>query len=367
MNKVVAFLLIILISFSFEARMRCFDDLDGAPTEKCYVADMFNGLQYYDSCKNGKVCTLARRIVNFNIPGSLDFISGETANYGVCAPLPYGGYEGAVCGDNAECFSNNCDGTSCGAPKEYCKMHSECEKGKYCNISTVSYHTDTTPKTIQPTNKCDDLRKKDGDCIEDYQCPPFYLCHRYEARIKDSIAYGKCKKIGSIDNEFVGYGYSMLCKSGFEYRGYCVKESTINCVTKSGGLKFYKTGIDVSLDNGLILDDIRDDLCRNSLFDGSPIPKVNDKSISAFKKYLDEVNEIDMDPEKKHANFGTTRYHYDKKKVKEALVKAMYYELDNEDDDQAECLLDVVKQIVLSGEKINFSKILVLAFALLLI
>ena len=61
------------------------------------------------------------------------------------------------------------------------------------------------------------------------------------------------------------------------------------------------------------------------------------------------------------------RYHYDKKKVKEALIKAMYPELRDENDETAECLLDVVKQLQLSGEKIKLSSLLVFAFALLLI
>jgi hypothetical protein len=54
MKKIIALLFIIFISYSFEDRMRCFDDLDGSPTEKCYVYDAFNELQYFDSCKNVK-------------------------------------------------------------------------------------------------------------------------------------------------------------------------------------------------------------------------------------------------------------------------------------------------------------------------
>ena len=42
-----------------------------------------------------------------------------------------------------------------------------------------------------------------------------------------------------------------------------------------------------------------------------------------------------------------------KKKLKEKLIKAIYHEL-TKDDDTAECLFDVVKQLQLSGEKIIF-------------
>jgi hypothetical protein len=370
MNKDDAFLLIILISFSFEARMRCFDDLDGAPTEKCYVRDVFNNLRYYDSCKNGKICTIPYTL-SIN-DGSFELYtstSSEPANYGVCAPLPYGGFEGAVCGDNAECFSNNCDGTSCGEPKEFCKMHSECEKGKYCNNTNIPYHINTTHTGfIEPTNKCVNLVKSGGDCYEDYQCPPLHLCHR-EFENQDSDSYGKCKKIGSVENEYVGNDYAMLCKTGFQYNGYCVKEASINCVKGTATITTSQNTYSTEATDPLkLISFSASDFCRESLFDGSDIPKVSAKSIKAFGDYVKELNDIDMDPEKKHANYGTIRFHYDKKKVKEALVKAMYYELyDDDSNDQAECLLDSVKQIVLSGEKINFSKILVLAFALLLI
>ena len=107
--------------------------------------------------------------------------------------------------------------------------------------------------------------------------------------------------------------------------------------------------------------------CRNSLLDNSLIPTVSDKSISAFKNYVNELNDVEVKKDKKHANYGYIRYHYDKKKVKEALIKAMYAELDDENDETAECLLDVVKQLQLSGEKIKLSSLLVFAFALLLI
>ena len=353
MNKIFALLLIIFISYSFEDRMRCFDDLDGAPTEKCYVDDVFNDLQYYDSCKNGKVCTLAYPLdVSrgvFRLPDE-DYI--DTANYGVCAPVPFGGFEGSLCGDNAECFSNNCDGTKCGEPAEFCKKHSECEKGKYCsNFEEFNEGSDV----IKPTNKCTDLSDSGGICYGDYMCLPLHLCHIVTGKV------GKCKKIGSVEND-EEVNNRLLCKSGYSSGNKCVESVKITSVCKNGvadaTVKLYNSAATTTTTIS----------CRNSLLDGSEIPRVSDKSISLFREYVNELNDdVEVKIDKKHANYGYIRYHYDKKKVKEALIKAMYPELSDEDDETAECLLDVVKQLRLSGEKIKLSSLLVFAFALLLI
>ena len=347
MNKIFALLLIIFISYSQE-RMRCFDDLDGTPTEKCYVEDKFNGLRYYDSCKNGKVCTMADPIDNYN-DGVFDLDDIESANYGVCAPAPFGGFEGSLCGDNAECFSNNCDGTKCGEPAEFCKMHSECEKGKYCRKESFE---DDTKVIFNATNKCTEL-VTDGDCYDNYMCPPLHLCH------KNGGYVGKCKKIGSVDSEVVDN--NLLCKSGYRIGSYCVESVKINSICKNGKaeatVKFYNNAATIPPEVD----------CRTSLLDDSKIPEVSNKSISLFKEYVNELNDVEVKNDKKHANYGYIRYHYDKKKVKEALIKAMYPELSDEEDETAECLLDVVKQLRLSGEKIKLSSLLVFAFTLLLI
>ena len=362
MNKLFALLLIIFVSYSFEDRMRCFDDLDGSPTEKCYVKDEFNNLRYYDSCKNGKVCTRANPIGVPNSPSLTIYNSdGEGSNYGVCAPYPFGGFEGSVCGDNAECFSNNCDGTKCGEPAEFCNMHSECEKGRYCSM-----FDEFTEDGIEykPTHKCTDL--DNGDCYGDFMCLPLHLCHKNVGK-----KIGKCKKIGSVENELVDYEHRLLCKSGYSVstgsgdQEYCVESITdIGVCTSS-----YTASATITLyDKSVPITSIPTSVsCRNSLLDNSLIPKASDKSISAFKDYVNELNDVEVKKDKKHANYGYIRYHYDKKKVKEALIKAMYPELSDEDDETAECLLDVVKQLQLSGEKIKLSSLLVFAFALLLI
>ena len=352
MNKLFALLLIIFISYSFEERMRCFDDLDGSPTEKCYVEDKFNGLQYYDSCKNGKICTLAKK-VSVSDNGGFSLSPIESANYGVCAPVPFGGFEGSVCGDNAECFSNNCDGTKCGEPAEFCKMHSECEKGRYCKMDDQG--------TEKADNKCTELKNPDKECYYDYMCPPLYLCNTADGT-------PKCEKIGSVDNDKdinKKVSNSLLCKTGYARFvggvGTCIKSADdVNYVGGLSGTAIYYDGT-IETSSNFTFE------YRHSLLDGSRIPEVSKNSIDAFKKYADEVNDEEVKVDKKHANYGLIRYHYDKKKIKEALIKAMYPELSDEEDETAECLLDVVKQLRLSGEKIKLSSLLVFAFTLLLI
>ena len=373
MKKIIALLFIIFISYSFEDRMRCFDDLDGSPTEKCYIYDSFNKLHYYDSCKKGKKCTLGNPVSyplnNINFVNNI--YSEDGANYGVCAPVPFGGFEGSVCGDNAECFSNNCDGTKCGEPAEFCKKHSECEKGKYCNKTSTPYYktetilgtTFTITDSISPDNKCTQLKDSNGDCYDDFMCLPLHLCHHSTVDI-----VGKCKKIGSITTEpLKSSDSSLLCKSGYKISSgtfdYCVNKITFEDFCKDTNsinnniISFYNSTINP------ITDSIR---CRQNIIDDSYIPEVDSNSIAAFEDYANEISDEKVKIDKKHVNYDLIRYHYDKKKLKEKFIKAMYPEL-NKDDDTAECLLDVVKQLLLSGENMKFSSLLVFAFVILLL
>ena len=377
MKKIIALLFIIFISYSFEDRsdrMRCFDDLDGSPTEKCYIYDAFNQLQYYDTCKKGKKCTIVGSGVELPTP-SFSPSSDEDANYGVCAPVPFGGFEGSVCGDNAECFSNNCDGTKCGEPAEFCKMHSECEKGKFCNMTRYAFERDSDGHRIyySPDHKCTELRDSDGDCYDDEMCLPLHLCHKTKDNDGNINLVGKCKKIGSFTNEpYVEK--KLLCKSGFLATDKCVQSANIDCTNDNKLSGWYSTydnnNQSFTFDKSDFSDDeifsqIWSSYCRNSILDGSSIPIISTNSIKAFNEYADEVGNTKVKVDKKHANYGLIRYHYDNKKIKEKLITAMYSELyDNED---AECLLDVVKQLYLSGEKIKFSSLLVFAFAVLLL
>ena len=86
-----------------------------------------------------------------------------------------------------------------------------------------------------------------------------------------------------------------------------------------------------------------------------------------MSKYLSEVKDNERDDDDGVWQFRLNRVTGDKKKVKEALIKYIYPELyDDEDDDEIECVRKYMQQIELSSKSINISKYLLLLVALFL-
>jgi hypothetical protein len=106
---------------------------------------------------------------------------------------------------------------------------------------------------------------------------------------------------------------------------------------------------------------------RENVLTGAPYPEWNKKKSDAMKKYHDEVKDNSREDDDGVWEFGSNRVTGDKKKVKEALIKYIYPELsDDEDDDEIECVRKYMQQITLSSKSINISKYLLLLVALFL-
>jgi hypothetical protein len=321
MNK---FLIIAILAVSYVSaqRYRCMDKLDGSPAGKCLVIDQI-GIHYVSSCKTGKVC------------------DGDEfgAGWSQCTNFKLPGFDGQACSDNAECLSNNCDGGSCAEKDGYCINELACEKGRYCDSQ----------------GKCQNMKGNGKECYSSKECNPYYICNS-----------NKCTKVGSLDNgatvdndmdELEG----LVCKGGIALGNVCDK------ITEDRQIFYDSVNQDVKMKVvGAVSGEIEVPT-RANVLSGARYPTMNKKKSDLFSKYITEVNDNERDPDDGVWQFGYNRVTGDKKKVKEALIKYMYPELDdNDDDDEIECVRDYMQQIVLSSKSINVSKYLLLLVALFL-
>ena len=333
MNKFII-IAILALSYVSAQRYRCMDKLDGSPAGKCLVVD-YIGIYYVSSCKTGKVC---------------DYVEDEVAGWGQCTNFKLPGFDGQACTSNEECLSNNCDGTKCAEKVSgfngdvgICINDLACEKGKFCNEDGL----------------CEPLRS--GECDFSNQCKPYHVCNRNEAGER------KCVKVGSqntgtkVDNDLPDEYKGLVCKGG-----YVNRESKCDRITDNGDITYMGGDYEmaVTLESGL-KDETVD--FRTNVLTGAPYPEWNKKKSDALSNYLNEVNDNERDDDDGVWDFGSNRLTGDKKKVKEALIKYIYPELfDDEDDDEIECVRKYMQQITLSSKSINISKYLLLLVALFL-
>ena len=331
MNKFII-IAILALSYVSAQRYRCMDKLDGSPAGKCLVVDNI-GIYYVSSCKTGKVC-------DYNE----DENDPNWSNWGQCTSFKLPGFDGQACTSNEECLSNNCDGTSCAEKGGgVCINDLACEKGKYCD-------TDGFCKSIH------------GDeCRFSSECKPYHVCNF------DSTGKGSCVKVGSLDtnsdvnNDLPDEYKAIVCKGGYvNSNSQCDRITNDNTPEYKGGELILKP----TLESG-ITDEVIE--FRTNVLTGAPYPEWNKKKSDAMSKYISEVNNNGREDDDGVWEFGRNRLTGDKKKVKEALIKYLYPELyDDEDDDEIECVRKYMQQIELSSKSINISKYLLLLVALFL-
>ena len=335
MNKFII-IAILALSYVSAQRYRCMDKLDGSPAGKCLVVDNI-GIYYVSSCKTGKVCDYDDNVDDPN-----------WSNWGQCKSFKLPGFDGQACTSNEECLSNNCDGTSCAEKSGgVCINDLACEKGKYCD---------------DVDGKCKSIKKSGEECKSSNECKPYHVCN-YES---DKAEKGTCTKVGTVDSGKVSIIYDLpeeykaiACSGGFITSGnICAKiNSEDDPKYDSGELTMV-----VHTDQGDQTVEFRE-----SVLTGAPYPEWNEKKSKAMSKYLSEVKDNDRDDDDGVWQFGSNRVTGDKKKVKEALIKYIYPELyDDEDDDEIECVRKYMQQITLSSKSINISKYLLLLVALFL-
>lgn len=329
MNKFII-IAILALSYVSAQRYRCMDKLDGSPTGKCLVID-YLGIYYVSSCKTGKVC---------------DDVEDNSIGWAQCTNFKLPGFDGQACTDNAECLSNNCDGTKCKEKDGLCINDLACEKGKFCNSIGV----------------CQDLRGTNQECLRSNECNPYHICNRENKN--DEL--GKCVKVGSLGigslvlNDMPSEYEALVCYSGFKNSNEkCDKIVEDNTPTYRYGELIMKVPLESNDEEEIDF--------RENILTGAPYPEWNLKKQQAFSKYISEVNDNKRDPDKGVWDFGANRVTGDKKKVKEALIKYIYPELyDDEDDDEIECVRKYMQQVTLSSKSINISKYLLLLVALFL-
>ena len=345
MNKFII-IAILALSYVSAQRYRCMDKLDGSPAGKCLVVDNI-GIYYVSSCKTGKVCDYNEDVDDPN-----------WSNWGQCKSFKLPGFDGQACTSNEECLSNNCDGTSCaeksvqkkknGPVFGVCINDLACEKGKFCNSNGIC------EKFSSDANK---------NCERSNECKPYHVCN-FES---DTATLGTCVKVGSLESGRLSFirdlseDYKAIaCKGGFITSGnICAKITDNGTPTPENG----ELTMTVSTDN----QGNQPVEFRENVLTGAPYPEWNKKKSEAMSNYLKEVNDNGRDDDDGVWDFGSNRLTGDKKKVKEALIKYIYPELsDDEDDDEIECVRKYMQQITLSSKSINISKYLLLLVALFL-
>ena len=330
MNKFII-IAILALSYVSAQRYRCMDKLDGSPAGKCLVVDNI-GIYYVSSCKTGKVCDYNQ-----------DENDPNWSNWGQCKSFKLPGFDGQACTSNEECLSNNCDGTSCAEKSGgVCINDLACEKGKFCNSAGL----------------CQSIHS--GACDSSRECKPYHVCNRGNDGNKVCVKVGSLANDANVDNDLPDEYSALVCNGGYVNNdGKCDKIT-------SEDPPVYKNG-ELLMTVHTQLNKNEEVEFRDNVLTGALYPEWNKKKSDAMSKYISEVNDNDRDDDDGVWEFGSNRLTGDKKKVKEALIKYIYPELyDDEDDDEIECVRKYMQQIELSSKSINISKYLLLLVALFL-
>lgn len=214
---------------------------------------------------------------------------------------------GKKCHYNGDCITNICSNNKCAALIE----------GQTCDDSYVQCGPGLT--CSESENKCTKLSTEGQKCQRGKIYCDFGLECNYNVN--------ECQKIGSLEIGQECGGNEMLCKTGSEYDGVCVN------VTSDGVCKKQSDGSVLcdSLRLGNI--DYNNDLYCND-YAGDPDVETNYgcplsvAKVSAFKKYYDKLEDIDLKDYQNKKNFlydeGTLRYTFGKKTMMKYYVLSKY-------------------------------------------